>query len=95
MKEAFDSLLKNKPENKYDYFNCAFRSLALSYKKAIEEIEYNTKKKYAKLYVVGGGAKNQYLNELTRQYTNKEVIALPIEATAIGNLKIQFNKIWE
>lgn len=95
MKEAFDSLLKNKPENKYDYFNCAFRSLALSYKKAIEEIEYNTKKKYSKLYVVGGGAKNQYLNELTRQYTNKEVIALPIEATAIGNLKIQLNKTWK
>lgn len=91
MKEAFDSLLNSMPENKYDYFNCAFRSLALSYEKAIEEIEHNTNKKYSKLYIVGGGAKNQYLNELTKKYTKKEVIALPIEATALGNLSIQLD----
>ena len=33
--------------------------------------------------------KNQYLNELTEKYTGKKVVALPIEATALGNLKIQ------
>ena len=41
------------------------------------------------LYIAGGGAKNALLNELTAQYTGKEVVALPIEATALGNLKIQ------
>ena len=35
------------------------------------------------------GAKNATLNELTAHYTGKQVVALPIEATAIGNLKIQ------
>ena len=29
------------------------------------------------------------MNRLTREATGKKVIALPIEATAIGNLKIQ------
>ena len=58
-------------------------------KQAIEEIERNTGKTYEKLYIVGGGAKNQYLNRLTEEATGKQVIALPIEATALGNLNIQ------
>ena len=32
-----------------------------------------------------------FLNDLTEKATGKKVIALPIEATAIGNLKIQLN----
>ena len=43
----------------------------------------------AELYIVGGGAKNQFLNRLTEEATGKQVVALPIEATALGNLKIQ------
>ena len=72
-----------------DYFRCAYRSLALSYKQAIEELETNTGTKYEKLYIVGVGAKNGFLNRLTEEATDKKVIALPIEATALGNLKIQ------
>ena len=72
-----------------DYFRCAYRSLAFSYKQAIDELEGNTGKRYEKLYIVGGGAKNQFLNRLTEDATDKQVIALPIEATALGNLKIQ------
>lgn len=89
MKEAFDDLLKVRPQNKYDYFRCAYRSLALSYRQAIEELENNTGRKYEKLYIVGGGAKNMFLNRLTEEATGKKVVALPIEATAIGNLMIQ------
>lgn len=66
-----------------------YRELAESYKNAISELERNTGRVYEKLYIVGGGAKNAYLTELTRRYTGKEVVALPIEATALGNLKIQ------
>lgn len=75
-----------------DYFSCAYRSLAESYRIAIEELERNTGKHYTSLYIVGGGAKNAYLNRLTEQATGKKVIALPIEATAIGNLKIQLEE---
>lgn len=89
MKQAFDDNLVNKPNSIADYFKCAYNSLALSYKQAIEELENNTNKKYEKLYIVGGGAKNTLLNDLTAKYINKEIIALPIEATALGNLKIQ------
>ena len=89
MKAAFDSALSAKPQTLGDYFRCAYRSLALSYRQAIEELEYNTDKKYDKIYIVGGGARNGFLNRLTEQATGKNVVALPIEATALGNLKIQ------
>jgi len=92
MKEAFDALLASKPSTVGDYFRCAYRSLAIGYRKAIEELERNTGKTYKKLYVVGGGAKNAFLNRLTEQETGKQVVALPIEATALGNLKVQLNR---
>ena len=89
MKAAFDSATGNGLATLGDYFRCAYRSLAVSYKQAIEELEANSDAKYEKLYIVGGGAKNQFLNRLTEESTGKQVIALPIEATALGNLKIQ------
>ena len=92
MKAAFDAALREKPKTIGDYFRCAYRSLAFSYRDAVLELERNTGKKYDKLYIVGGGAKNTFLNILTEEYTGKKVIALPIEATALGNLKIQINQ---
>ncbi len=89
MQAAFDAALCTKPQTAGDYFRCAYRSLALSYKQAIEELERNTQRTYDKLYIVGGGAKNGFLNRLTEQATGKQVHALPIEATALGNLNIQ------
>ena len=91
MKEAFDQAIGGL-STIGDYFRCAYRSLALSYKQAIEELEANTGTKYEKLYIVGGGAKNGFLNRLTEETTGKQVIALPIEATALGNLKVQMKR---
>ena len=88
MKVAFDKAIGGFT-NIGDYFCCAYNSIALCYKKAIEELEENTDNTYKKIYIVGGGAKNTFLNDLTEKSTGKKVIALPIEATAIGNLKIQ------
>ena len=72
-----------------DVINSVYRSLAYSYGQAVRELEAATGRTPEYLYIGGGGAKNQYLNELTEQFTGKKVIALPIEATALGNLKIQ------
>ena len=89
MKEAFDKATDGKLDTIGDYFRCAYRSLAESYRLALSELERNTGATYEKLYIVGGGAKNAFLNRLTEEATGKQVIALPIEATALGNLKIQ------
>ena len=89
MKAAFDEATGNALHTVGDYFACAYRSLAVSYRQAIEELEANTGVQYHKLYIVGGGAKNAFLNTLTEEATGKQVVALPIEATALGNLIIQ------
>ena len=89
MKEAFDQALPHPPKCTAGYFRCAYRSLAASYGEALRELEQNTGKTYDRIYIVGGGAKNAFLNRLTEEATGKKVIALPIEATALGNLKIQ------
>ena len=89
MKAAFDAKLPRPPKCVAGYFRCAYRSLAQSYRQAIEEIERNTGKTYEKLYIVGGGAKNGFLNRLTEEATGKRVVALPIDATALGNLRLQ------
>ena len=89
MKAAFDAATGNQLRTPGDYFRCAYRSLAASYRDALDELERNTGKTYDRLYIVGGGAKNEFLNQLTQEATGKQVVALPIEATALGNLKIQ------
>ncbi len=91
MSAAFDSCFEDGkgPKSAGDYFRCARYSLAHGYKRAFDELSSLTGKKYDKVYIVGGGAKDTYLNELTRKICGVEVVALPIEATAIGNLKIQ------
>ena len=93
MKSAFDAKLPHPPKCTAGYFRCAYRSLALTYNKAVDEIERVTGRKYQSIYIVGGGAKNKFLNSLTEQATGKKVIALPIEATALGNLKIQMEAV--
>lgn len=96
MKEAFEKWLEKeilKPQTESDYFRCAFISLAISYMYALDELKKNSGKSFHTLYIVGGGAKNKLLNELTEQVCKLKVKALPIEATAIGNLKIQMERI--
>ena len=93
MKGAFDAYLaahgQPAPRAESDYFRCAFASLAKSYAAALSELEKLTGKKYGGLCIVGGGAKNTFLNELTERACGVKVHAYPIEATALGNLKIQ------
>ena len=89
MKAAFDGALSEKPGSPGDYFRCAHRSLAMSYRSALKELSECTGKTFGTLYIVGGGARNKWLNELTQQFCNIRVVALPIEATALGNLRVQ------
>lgn len=93
MSKAITELLKNsgkaEPKNAGDLFNSVFHSLAFSYGEAVKNIEANLGMTVDAIYVIGGGAKNNYLNALTEKYTNKKVVAMPIEATALGNIKIQ------
>ena len=91
MQAAFDAALGAAPRAPGDYFRCAYRSLAQTYRSALEDLARVTGRSYDRLYIVGGGAKNAFLNRLTEEASGLKVVALPIEATALGNLKIQMN----
>ena len=47
-------------------------------------------KKIDLINIVGGGSKDAYLNELTKEITGKRVLTGPTEGTATGNLIAQF-----
>ena len=90
MKQAILNLLKdNPPKNDIDLFASIYRSQAICYKKAIDELEKITGKTFNKIYIIGGGAKNIYLNNMVKEYTGLKVIPMPIEATALGNILVQ------
>lgn len=72
-----------------------YDSLAKSYAEAIEELETNTGKKYKTLNIIGGGSRDNLLNELTAKATGKRIITGPTEATAIGNLIMQMIGVGE
>ena len=96
MKGAIDAYMKANgqplPKSPSDYFKSAYLSIGHCYGVSLADMEYNVGKIYDSIYIVGGGAKNDYLNKITEKYTGKQVIALPIEATAIGNLRIQMKR---
>ena len=71
MKAAFDRAADGGLRSVGDYFRCAYRSLAVSYRDALRELEQNTGHTYDQLYIVGGGAKNAFLNRLTGEATGK------------------------
>lgn len=73
-----------------DVINSVYHSLAKSYAKVVLEIERITGEKVKVINIVGGGSKDIYLNSLTEKYTGKPVITGPVEATVLGNLRVQF-----
>ncbi|MBR3150155.1 MAG: rhamnulokinase [Eubacterium sp.] len=66
--------------------NSVYHSLARAYADVVSEIEKISGKTVDIINIVGGGSKDAYLNRLTAEYTNKKVLAGPVEATATGNI---------
>ncbi|MBU8571243.1 rhamnulokinase [Bacillus subtilis] len=68
---------------------CIYSNLAIIYAIAIKELETITEKPIKQFHIIGGGARNDFLNQLTADMSGKAVHAGPIEATATGNLLMQ------
>jgi rhamnulokinase len=77
------------PQTKGEIARCIYDSLVLKYKYVIRQIESVTGKPIEKLHIIGGGANNKMLNQLTADAIGIPVIAGPVEATAIGNMMMQ------
>jgi rhamnulokinase len=64
-------------------------SLALKYRAVLERLMEATGQDVEVLHIIGGGSKNELLNQFTANALGKCVTTGPVEATAIGNILIQ------
>ena len=77
------------PASDADYVHCIFYSLANRYKEVLEILKSMSPHPIERLHVIGGGSRNDLLNQLTANAIGIPVLAGPSEATAIGNCLIQ------
>jgi rhamnulokinase len=77
------------PEGRGALVRLVLESLAESYRRALAELDALTGAPADVVHVVGGGARNQLLNQLTADACGRRVVAGPDEATALGNLLVQ------
>jgi rhamnulokinase len=64
-------------------------SLACKYRLVLESLEQASGRSIERIHVVGGGARNRLLCQLTATVCGRPVHAGPAEATAIGNVLVQ------
>lgn len=79
------------PETPGEIARCVYDSLALCYASELAKLTQLTgsEGKLSQVHIVGGGANNHFLNQLTADTAGIEVFAGPSEATAIGNIIMQ------
>ena len=63
--------------------------LALRYRVCLEMLESLVEHRIDTIHIVGGGALNGFLCQMTADACDRTVVAGPVEATAIGNLLMQ------
>jgi rhamnulokinase len=69
--------------------NLIFHSLAQRYAEVLSAAARVTGRKLRRLFIVGGGGRNRYLNRLTAERTGLEVHCGSSEASTIGNFAVQ------
>jgi rhamnulokinase len=77
------------PADNGQVIRCCLESLALTYRRTLERLEELTRKRIETIHIVGGGSRNELLNQMTADACERTVMAGPVEATAIGNLLVQ------
>ncbi len=80
---------QGRPQTDGEVIRCIYESIALKYKKSMSMIADCTGKEYKAIHMVGGGTKDKLLCQMTANSTGANVIAGPIEATALGNIAVQ------
>ena len=77
------------PETYGEITRCIFDSLALRYKQVFGYLQDMAPFNIEKLHIIGGGSKNNQLNQFTCNAVGVPVVAGPSEGTAIGNIMLQ------
>ena len=77
------------PDGPAQVVRCILDSLALGHRLAVEQAQRLSGRAVGVVHVVGGGARNTLLCQLTADACGLPVLAGPAEATAMGNILVQ------
>jgi len=77
------------PESEGALVRCTLESLALEYQRVLSALEEVSGVRVEVIHIVGGGSRNDLLNQFTANACGRTVLAGPVEATALGNLLVQ------
>lgn len=77
------------PENDGQFIRCCIESLALKYRRVLRWLEELSGERVDVVHIVGGGTKNELLNQFTANACGCAVVTGPTEGTALGNVLIQ------
>jgi rhamnulokinase len=93
MPEAIRTYCKNTgqqpPNSEGAIIRCALESLVLRYRQVLDYLEQMVGRELSTIHIVGGGVQNRMLCQFTADACQRDVVAGPIEATAIGNVMMQ------
>ncbi|OLT03448.1 hypothetical protein BJF90_25335 [Pseudonocardia sp. CNS-004] len=82
-------LAQEPPAGRAATVRCVLESLALAHRRVIRQACELSGREVDVVHVVGGGARNALLCQLTADACGLPVVAGPVEATALGNLLVQ------
>jgi rhamnulokinase len=77
------------PEGQAQLVRCILDSLAAAFARTVHEVARLSGQEVDVVHLVGGGARNQLLCQLTADACGLPVLAGPVEATALGNILVQ------
>ncbi|HEX6231876.1 MAG TPA: rhamnulokinase family protein [Jiangellaceae bacterium] len=77
------------PESQEEIVRCIIDSLAIAYRRTVRQAAELAGREVDVIHLVGGGAQNALLCQLTADACGLPVLAGPVEATALGNVLVQ------
>jgi rhamnulokinase len=87
--ESSRRLGQDPPADRGGIVRCVLESLALAHRRTVREAAALSGREVDVVHVVGGGARNALLCQLTADACGLPVVAGPVEATALGNVLVQ------
>ncbi|TXR56500.1 rhamnulokinase [Quadrisphaera setariae] len=89
LREAARASGQQVPRERPAVVRCVLDSLASAFARAVDDAARLSGKQVDVVHVVGGGARNALLCQLTADACGRPVLAGPVEATALGNVLVQ------
>jgi len=84
-----DQTSQPQPQTPGQYVRCCLESLALTYKRVLQSLDELLNRHTQVLHIVGGGGKNELLDQMTADAVGIPTLVGPYEGTAVGNALTQ------